>query len=147
MLNMKGKGAMRRSIRWLVVGGLGVLAAAACTKTGPYAPDRPGALLESQDGVVLLDSGLQSDVSVTGFTSEKTEDGRLWVRAQVLNRTSEQLWVQIQTEFKDTAGFSYGDVTPWEFVRLEKSSSTSYSAKSLNDKAAHYTIRVKYPNP
>jgi hypothetical protein len=143
-LPRKDELAMKRA-GWCVAAAVLSLAVA-CTKTGPYVPDRPGALPEDQDGVVLLDSGLRRDVAVTGQTSQKTEDGRLWIRAQILNRTEDQLWVQVQTEFKDASGFSYGDVTPWEYVRLERSSSTPYSAKSLNTKAEHFTIRVKYPN-
>ena len=86
--------------------------------------DRHGTFVFNIAWGILRDRGLAEEVAVTGQNAQKTKEGRLWIRAKILNQTSDQMWVQVQTEFKDGAGFSYGDVTPWKFVRLEKNSTS-----------------------
>ena len=134
-----------RHAGWLALTASLAVLGLGCSSHGPYAPDRPGNVLEDTATVVLLDSGLRSEVQVSGEQMAKQEDGRLEVRAKILNCTDDLLRVQIQTEFKDGTKFSYGDVTPWEHVLLERNSTFTYSSISLSDRAQYYTIRIKRP--
>jgi hypothetical protein len=45
--------------------------------------------------------------------------------------------------FKDSAGFSTGDETPWQDVILTENGQETVRFTSMNNQATKYTIRVR----
>ena len=70
-------------------------------------------------------------------------DGRLEVVANVKNRESRRIQVQISCVFKDEQGFSTGDETPWQNLILSESATEAVRFTAMNAAAKKYTIRVR----
>jgi hypothetical protein len=51
--------------------------------------------------------------------------------------------VQVQCVFKDSAGFSTGDETPWENVILTENGQETVRFTSMNNLASKFTVRVR----
>ena len=70
-------------------------------------------------------------------------DGRLQVRANILNRINKRVDLQVNCVFKDEQGFSTGDETPFQTLILDETAQDTVTFTSLNDKAKNYTVRVR----
>ena len=121
---------------------------AGCSSThdaGPYLPQTPRTpAYESTEPVVLLDPGVQYSVTVTGEPQVLTlPDGRLQVTVRLRNRENRRIEVQANCVFKDAAGFSTGDETPFETVILTENATEQVKFTSMNDKAKRFTVRVR----
>ena len=102
----------------LAAAALAALAGCA-TGSGPYAPqDTTKYTLENTEFFVAMDKPTQTSVTCTGLQANQTADGRLEVVANVKNRESRRIEVQINCVFKDEQGFSAGDETPWQLGAL-----------------------------
>lgn len=122
---------------------LGAALWAGC-QSGPYLPrSGPSDYLENEQKVVLLDKRVQYSVTVTGLEEQTLSDGRLRVVANVKNKESRRIEVQIDCVFKDEHGFSTGDETPFETLILSENAQQSVQFTSMNDKAKRYTIRIR----
>jgi uncharacterized protein YcfL len=120
------------------------LTAGCVTKPGPFAPlDTTKFTLENTDRFVLLDQPVQSSVTCTGLQERPLADGRLEVVANVKNRESRRIEVQINCVFKDDQGFSTGDETPWQTLILSENSSEAVRFTAMNTQAKKYTVRVR----
>src|SRR6059036_791410 len=76
--------------------------AGCATEPGPFAPlDTTKFTLENTDRFVLLDKPAQYSVTCTGLQERWLGDGRLEVVANVKNRESRRIQVQINCVFKD----------------------------------------------
>ena len=122
--------------------------AVGCSSThdaGPYLPQTPRTpAYESTEPVVLLDPGVQYSVTVTGEPQALTlPDGRLQVTVRLRNRENRRIEVQANCVFKDAAGFTTGDETPFETVILTENATEQVKFTSLNDKAKRFTVRVR----
>ena len=71
------------------------------------------------------------------------DDGRLEVVANVKNRESRRIQVQINCVFKNEQGFSTGDETPFQTLILAENSTEAVSFTAMNSLAKKYTIRVR----
>ena len=70
-------------------------------------------------------------------------DGRLQVRANILNLVNKRVDLQINCLFKDEQGFSTGDETPFQTLILDETAQETITFTSLNTKAKNYTVRVR----
>ena len=114
------------------------------TPTGPFAPlDTTKYTLENSERFVLLDQPTQVSVTCTGLQEIILPDGRLEVLANVKNRENRRLEVQINCVFKDAAGFSSGDETPWQTLILSEYATEAVRFTAMNAQARKYTVRVR----
>lgn len=134
------------SKRLIFVASLVVLAltAGCITEPGPFAPlDTTKFTLEDTERFVLLDKPAQNSVTCTGLQERPLADGRLEVVANVKNRESRRIQVQINCVFKDDQGFSTGDETPWQTLILSENSTEAVRFTAMNQQARKYTVRVR----
>ena len=121
-----------------------VLLAGCATEPGPFAPlDTTKFTLENSDRFVLLDQPAQVSVTCTGLQERPLADGRLEVVANVKNRESRRIQVQINCVFKDDQGFSTGDETAWQTLILAENATEAVRFTAMNKLARKYTIRVR----
>src|ERR1044071_3641436 len=120
------------------------LTAGCVAPPGPFAPlDTTKYTLENTDRFVLLDQPAQYSVTCTGLQERPLADGRLEVVANVKNRESRRIEVQINCVFKDDQGFSTGDETPWQTLILSENSTEAVRFTAMNTQAKKYTVRVR----
>ena len=129
----------------LLAAALAVLGLAGCVnETGPFAPlDTTKFTLENTDRFVLLDQAAQNSVTCTGLQERPLADGRLEVVANVKNRESRRIEVQINCVFKDDQGFSTGDETPFQTLILAEYATEAVRFTAANTAAKRYTVRVR----
>ena len=123
-----------------------VLITAGCSSydKGPYLPQQSKTpAYESTERFVLLDPGAQRSITCTGINERTLEDGRLEVVAQIRNRENRRVEIQANCVFKDAAGVTTGDETPFQAVILTENSTEQVKFTSANPLAKKYTIRVR----
>ena len=69
-------------------------------------------------------------------------DGRLQVRANILNLINKRVDLQVSCSFKDEQGFAI-DTTPFQTLILDETAQETVEFISLNAKAKYYTVRVR----
>jgi hypothetical protein len=110
---------------------------------GAYAPvGADQGNLENIAKFVLLDPGAQRSVTCTGLQEGKTADGRLQVKANVLNRENRRIEVQMNCVFKDEQGFTLEE-TSFESLILTENETRGAEFTAMSDKAKSYTIRIR----
>jgi hypothetical protein len=115
-----------------------------CATPGPFVPqDTTKYTLENTEKFVLLDEPTQHSVTCTGLQERLLPDGRLEVVANVKNRETRRIQVQINCVFKDAQGFSTGDETPFQTLILAENSTEAVRFTAMNVLAKKYTIRVR----
>ena len=120
------------------------LLAGCVTEPGPFQPlDTTKYTLENTDKFVLLDKPAQISVTCTGLQERILADGRLEVVANVKNRESRRIEVQINCVFKDDQNFATGDETPFQTLILAENSTEAVRFTAMNTTAKKYTIRVR----
>ncbi len=120
------------------------LSAGCVSPPGPFAAlDTTKFTLENTERFVLLDKPTQNSVTCTGLQERPLADGRLEVVANVKNRESRRIQVQINCVFKDEQGFSTGDETPWQTLILSENSTEAVRFTAMNTLARNYTVRVR----
>ena len=123
---------------------LALLAGCATPPPGPFPPlDTTKFTLENTDKFVLLDQPAQYSVTCTGLQERALADGRLEVVANVKNRESRRIQVQISCVFKDDLGYSTGDETPFQTLILSENATEAVRFTAMNTLAKRYTIRVR----
>lgn len=122
-----------------------ILALSGCaTEPGAFTPqDTTKYTVENTEKFVLLDKAAQYSITCTGLQERILPDGRLEVVANVKNRESRPLQVQVNCEFKDEQGFSTGDETPFRDLILAENSTEAVRFTAANPLAKRYTIRVR----
>lgn len=120
------------------------LSAGCATQPGPFAPvDTTKFTLENTEKFVLLDQPAQYSVTCTGFAEQMLADGRLQVVANVKNRESRRIQVQVSCVFKDEQGVATGDETPFETLILSENATEAVRFIAMNTTAKRYTVRVR----
>ena len=120
-----------------------LLAATGCQTGGAYAPKNTTKYnYEDSLNFVLMDSMVQRSVTSPGIQETTLPDGRLQVVANIRNRETRRIEVQIQCVFKDAQGFEV-DSTPWNTLILTENSQESVKFISMNSQAKRYTVRVR----
>ena len=126
------------------LGSFALLTGCVTPEPGPFAPlDTTKFTLENTDKFVLLDQPAQFSVTCTGLQERMLADGRLEVVANVKNRESRRIQVQINCVFKNEQGYSTGDETPFQTLILAENSTEAVSFTAMNNLAKKYTIRVR----
>jgi len=111
---------------------------------GAYAPKNTTKYdLENSLKFVLLDKAVERSVTCDGLQERINEDGRLEIVANVRNRLSRRIEVQLSCVFKDDQGFPTGDETPFQPLILTENAQEGVRFIAMNDKAKRYTIRVR----
>jgi len=123
------------------------LVAVGCKSTydkGPYLPQPSQTpAYENTERLVLLDPGVQYSITCTGINERTLEDGRLEITGQLRNRENRRLELQANCVFKDAAGVSTSDETPFQTVILTENATEQVKFVSANNLAKKYTIRVR----
>ena len=101
--------------------------------------------IENTGKFAPLDPATSAAVVCTGLQEHTGRDGRLEVVANVMNRGSGRRVVQVRCVFKDANGFSTGDETAWQVLRLEGDATEAVRFVSLNNRARLYTVAVRAP--
>ncbi len=69
-------------------------------------------------------------------------DGRLQVRANILNLINKRVDLQVSCAFKDAQGFAF-ETTPFQTLILDETAQETVTFQSLNAQAKDYTVRVR----
>ena len=107
-------------------------------------PIKASQLYEETETFVYLSKGLNKQFLLADQLVSATDDGRLIVKAKLLNKRSENLRIQFQTIFKDKDGYPTGDETNWELVVVPHNAYYYYQAQAMNSKAQKYVTRCRY---
>jgi len=99
--------------------------------------------IESTGKFALLDQPAQDAVTCSGLQEHVSSTGRMEIVANVKNRGTSPVAVQVRCVFKDKHGFSTGDETPWETIRLDDNATEAVRFAAANNLALQYTIAVR----
>jgi hypothetical protein len=123
----------------------GLLLLGGCaTEPGPFTPqDTTKYTVENTEKFVLLDKPTQYSITCTGLQERVLPDGRIEIVANVKNRETRRIQVQINCVFKDAQGFTTGDETPFQTLILAENSTEAVRFTASNVLAKRYTIRVR----
>ena len=120
------------------------LFAGCASEPGPFAPqDSTKYTLENTDNFELLGKSTQTAIACTGLQPRLLADGRLEVVASVKNRENHPVKLQINCVFKDEQGFTTGDETPLQSLKLDPNATEAVRFTAQNALAKKYTIRVR----
>ena len=111
--------------------------------SGCGAPTARQSAISNNSKFVALGSLGSRIVQCTALQENTLPDGRLEVRANILNLVNKRVDLQINCIFKDAQGFSTGDETPFQTLILDETAQETITFTSLNDKAKDYTVRVR----
>ena len=127
----------------LVAASAALLAGTGCQTGGAYLPKNATKYnYEDTQNLVLMDSMVQRSVTSPGLQETTLPDGRLQVVANLRNRETRRIEVQVQCVFKDAQGFEV-DATPWNTLIMTENSQESVRFVSMNNQARRYTVRVR----
>ena len=110
---------------------------------GCGAPTATQSAISNNSKFVALGSLGSRIVQCTVLQENTLPDGRLEVRANILNLVNKRVDLQINCIFKDAQGFSTGDETPFQTLILDETAQETITFTSLNTKAKDYTVRVR----
>lgn len=128
----------------LILLSLSALILAGCCHGGAYQPKNTDKYdLENREPVALMSSRVQDSITVSDLIQGVTPDGRLTVQANLRNRREHPIEVQVSCVFKGPDGFSTGDETPWQYLRLTENAQETVSYAAMNRSAAKFTIRIR----
>jgi len=114
------------------------------TAPATYLPDDTTKYsIENTGKFARLDPATLDAILCTGLREERNSAGRLEVVANVKNRGSSSIQVQVRCVFKDTQGFAIGDETPWQTVTLADEGTEAVRFSAGNGLAQKYTIIVR----
>jgi uncharacterized protein YcfL len=122
---------------------IAALVAGCATHEGVYAPQNATQYnYENSEKIVLMDVGAQRSVTANTLQETRLADGRLDVAANVRNRESRRIQVQVNCEFKDAHGLTV-EATPWQTLILTENGQETVRFASVNNQASRYTIRIR----
>ena len=110
---------------------------------GCGSPTARQSAISNNSKFVALGSLGSSVVQCTALQENTLPDGRLEVRANILNLVNKRVDLQINCIFKDAQGFSTDDETPFQTLILDETAQETITFTSLNTKAKDYTVRVR----
>ena len=110
---------------------------------GCGAPTATQSAISNNSKFVALGSLGSRIVQCTALQENTLPDGRLEVRANILNLVNKRVDLQINCIFKDAQGFSTDDETPFQTLILDETAQETITFTSLNTKAKDYTVRVR----
>ena len=111
--------------------------------SGCGAPTARQSAISNNSKFVALGSLGSRILQCTALQENELPDGRLEVRANILNLVNKRVDLQINCIFKDAQGFSTDDETPFQTLILDETAQETITFTSLNTKAKDYTVRVR----
>jgi len=109
------------------------------------APTVSSATPGSTHRVEVVSSSLHGKLTVSRINSSRAT-GLLAVSAEMRNRTSHRLEIQVQTVFKDQTGLALTNQEgSWETVTMKAHQETPYQATASSAQAAEFLIRLRVP--
>lgn len=99
--------------------------------------------IESTEKFARLDAATQAAIICTGLQEHFDVAGLLEVVANIKNRTSNGIQVQVRCVFKDAHGFATGDETAWQTLTLGDEATEAVRFTAANKLARKYTIVVR----
>lgn len=109
---------------------------------GPYKPDVNKSPMQETEKVILLDHGLTYYINIVKQKANRLDGGQLEVKMELQNEEDKDVWVDIQTIFRDKDGFEL-EKTDWEPIMLHRRTVTSFKKNSLNPAAADYRVLIR----
>jgi uncharacterized protein YcfL len=135
---------MKKCLLPVLTAALGSVLLTGCQTGGAYpAKNATKYDLENKEPFVLLDRMVQRSVTCSGIQQRTNEDGRLEIVANIRNRESRRIQVQVNCVFKDEQGFPTGDETPFQTLILTENAQEGVRFVSINNQARKYTVRVR----
>lgn len=122
---------------------LGSLAGCATAPATQAPRDSTKFTVENTDRFAALDAQTGEAVTCTGLQERTLGDGRLEVIANVKNRESGPVRVQIQCVFMDDQREPLGAGTPWQVLALAGGSTEVVRFTAKDAAAKMYAIRVR----
>ena len=110
---------------------------------GCGAPTARQSAISNNSKFVALGSLGSRIVQCTALQENTLPDGRLEVRANILNLVNKRVDLQVNCIFKDAQGFSTDDEPPFQTLILDETAQETITFTSLNTKAKDYTVRVR----
>ncbi len=111
---------------------------------GAYVPKNTDKYdLENHEPYALMDVQVQRSIAFAGIEQGVTPEGRLKVNANLRNRLSRPIEVEVSCVFKGPDGFSTGDETPWAPLSITENAQETVSFVAMNAAATKFTIRVR----
>ena len=123
-----------------------ILTLSACLTSllsGCGAPTARQSAISTDSKFVALGSLGSRIVQCTTLQENTLPDGRVEVRANILNLVNKRVDLQVNCIFKDAQGFSTDDETPFQTLILDETAQETITFTSLNTKAKDYTVRVR----
>lgn len=134
---------MKKCLLPALAAALGATLMAGC-HGGAYSPRNTTKYdLENKEPFVLLDRMVRRSVTCSVIQQGAKEDGRLEVVANIRNRETRRIQVQVNCVFKDEQGFPTGDETPFQTLILTENAQEGVRFVAMNNQARKYTIRVR----
>jgi uncharacterized protein YcfL len=110
---------------------------------GPYAPRvRNDATPQFSQKITYLDKALTRRLLLSNHKAYRESDGRMTVKCAFENRTSQDIWVDIQVVFYDEDHFEV-DQSNWQPTCFYAKTVSEVAVNSLNDQAFDYAILVR----
>jgi len=120
-----------------------LVASAACSSTA----ENVVTVREDEPTVFVGNPGLLADLSMTNVATRRRSDGRLEFRADLINRTDDDLRFQWRVEWFDSQGFLVDDPTrTWQPQVLNGRASFQVSQVALMRDAVKAKVHVERPN-
>jgi uncharacterized protein YcfL len=117
--------------------------AACAVAPGTEPQDSTKFTVENTDQFAALDPATEAAVTCTGLQERMLGDGRLEVVANVKNRGSQPVTVEVQCLFLDDRGMTTEVEGPWQALALGGDATEVVRFTSSNDAAKKYAIRVR----
>jgi hypothetical protein len=117
---------------------------AACAWQGP-APLQTWPDVSASPEVVALDKAAWELVAIQKKEVKTTAEGHMHLAFELVNLSSKDLTVQVQTVFRNQSGMLTGDETSWQMLTLTGNGSKLYEVKSLSTTPGSYLVQVKTP--
>jgi hypothetical protein len=106
-------------------------------------PDSTRYSVENTENFDLLDKATQNGITCTGLHPFNRADGRLELVANVKNRGTAKILIQINCVFKDEQGIPTNDETAWQTLTLAGDATEAVRFTAANPLAKKYTVRVR----
>lgn len=120
------------------------LAAGCAASHAPVAPqDSTKFTLGNTNRFAALDPETEAAVDCTGLQARMLGDGRLEVVANVKNRRSQPVTVQIESLFFDSLGRPVGEQVSWQALAIGADSTEVVRFTAPSGAAINYTIQVR----
>ncbi len=127
----------------LLAGSIGLWSGCTTRTVTDPGPDTAKYSIKDTEKFAALDKSTAAVVQCTGLRERVRPDGRLEVVANIKNLSARPFGLKINCVFKDAKGFSVGDETPFQKIKIEGDATEVVRFTANSPAAKRYTIRVR----